>query len=115
MSNEILFCRGEVEGVQKVVRRSVSARERGEGPSLLYKLENRDRLIAGAIDESFFRERRDDERGDARARAPAVDDRRGHMIPSSAVFVIGNDDGARGPRAAFLDRPYQIGAPVESV
>src|SRR5260370_31259392 len=60
------------------------------------------------IDMTFLGEWGDNDRRHARARSPGVNQRRTHVVPTAAVFIIGYDDGAIGPELAPLDRTHQL-------
>src|SRR5271155_6242434 len=55
------------------------------------------------IDEMPLGERRDDDCGHPRARPPAIDFRRRHMVPDAAILGVGDDDHRIVPYEALLD------------
>src|SRR4030095_4637631 len=95
----------------EVIGATVALLERRQPPARLDELEDGDRLVLGVVDEPLLRTRRDDARWDSEPRPPAVDDRRGNVIPSSAMFIVGDDDHDMGPDGAILyglDQPGHL-------
>src|SRR5215469_14838603 len=64
----------EVESVEHVVGGGIPRGERRQTPAPFYELEDRGVIVARRVHDSPLRPRRDDQRGHASARAPAVRD-----------------------------------------
>src|SRR5712664_4916970 len=92
----------EVEGVQQVVRSSVSTAQRRQVPAGFDELQDRSGLIRRVIDEAAFGIGRDDDRRNANPRTPTIAPRRRHVIPTPAGFVVRDDDYAVLPRGTAL-------------
>src|SRR5438105_3674037 len=80
--------RGSLESVRQIVRRRIPLTERCEGEAAFDEFQDRRRIVLRVIDEALLRVRRHDDRGNARARAPAIAARRRHVVPSPAVLVV---------------------------
>src|SRR6185436_19819461 len=102
----------EGEGVAQVADVGAHSGQRLEAEAARDELEDRGRVVEGLVDVPLARERRDDDRGDARARPPAVAParplRRRHVVPEAAVLVVGNDDGHPLPLGRFLQFQQEI-------
>src|SRR5882672_10387624 len=61
------------------------------------QFDDRRRIVLRAVDVALLRIRRDDERGNARPRSPAIAPGRRDVIPESAVLVVSNDDHSVRP------------------
>ncbi len=90
----------------------ISCGKRRQPPPLLDELEDGDGLVAGVVDIAFLGKRGDDDGRHAGPGAKLVDDRGSDVVPSAAVFVVDDDDGAVFPDVVFLDALNEVGAPL---
>ena len=100
----------KLEGVGEGVGGGVSRAQGFEIEALLDQRQNRRRLVLRVVYVALLCELRDHDDGYARSRPPAVDDGRCHVIPSSAVFVVRDDDD--GVVAISLTKLNEAGAIV---
>src|SRR5262249_53138395 len=98
----------EVEGVEEIVSAGVAGGEGGEVPAPLDELEDRGGVVLGVVDEALLGGGGDDDGGDAQAGAPAVDHRRGDVVPGATVLVVGDDDRGVLPVGAVLDGADEV-------
>src|SRR5207237_10744397 len=86
----------EIERGGQVACTRTHAGQRLEIETAGNELEDRGCIVGRVIDVAALRERRDDDRRDARSRSPAVALGRRAVIPEATIFVVGHDDrGAR--------------------
>src|SRR5882672_1318793 len=65
--------------------------------------QDRSRVVLRVIHMMAFRKWRNDDGRNARARSPSIAFRRRHMVPETAVLVIGYDNQHMRPLRAFLE------------
>src|SRR5438067_2701098 len=73
------------------------------------ELDDRRRIVGRVIDVAALRERRDDDRRNARSRSPTISLGRRNVVPESAVLVVRHDDRRRRPQGARPDLRNQFG------
>src|SRR6266545_2639913 len=106
--SEYLRSLREVEGVQQVVRGSVSTTQRRQLPAGFDELQDRSGFIGRVIDEAAFGIGRNNDSRNANPWTPAIAPRWRHVIPAPAGFVVRDDDHAVLPNGTVLHRLDQI-------
>ena len=109
---------GKVQAIHQVAGRGISAPKGGKIEVLLGKAQDRGELERGVVDVMILCVvlrigiGADDQEGDAKAIAQAVNDGRRHLIVEAAPIVPGQEDDGIAPRRASLNRIDHIDRPV---
>ena len=85
------------------------ARHGCQRPAVSDEPQDRTGVVLRLVHEPALRERRDDQRGDARAGPPAVALRHGGVVVKAAVLVVGDDDQHAPPLRALLQLRDDVG------